>query len=107
MPRELAEDGPRGSWPVHEDRGEGTMSKHHGANSGGGTRFSTGHILGLFGFYLVLAFCILAFTFFFVFTGGEYRLVIVLTLAFSAIATIVHVMAGRRSRVDTLIDKGS
>ena len=83
------------------------MSKYHAANSGGGARFSTGHILGLFGFYLVLAFCILAFTFFFVFTGGEYRLVIVLTLAFSIIATIVHVMAGRRSRVDTLIDKGS
>ena len=83
------------------------MSRYHGTNSGGGARFSTGHILGLFGFYLVLAFCILAFTFFFVFTGGEYRLVIVLTLAFSIIATIVHVMAGRRSRVDTLIDKGS
>jgi hypothetical protein len=83
------------------------MSKHHGASPGGGARFSTGHILGLFGFYLVLAFCILAFTFFFVFTVGEFRLVIVLTLAFSVIATIVHVMAGRRSRVDTLIDKGS
>ena len=83
------------------------MSKHHGANSGGGAPFSAAHILGLFGFYLVLAFCILSFTFFFVFTVGEFRLVIVLTLAFGVIATIVHVMAGRRSRVDTLIDKGS
>jgi hypothetical protein len=83
------------------------MSKHHSGNSGGGARFSAGHVLGLFGFYLVLAFCILAFTFFFVFTVGEFRLVIVLTLVFSVIATIVHVMAGRRSRVDTLVDKGS
>jgi hypothetical protein len=83
------------------------MSKHHATNSGGGAHFSTRHILGLFGFYLVLAFCILAFTFFFVFAGGEVRLVIALTLAFSVVATIVHVIAGRRSRVDTLIDKGS
>jgi hypothetical protein len=92
---------------AREGRGAGTMSKHHAANSGGGAHFSAAHILGLFGFYLVLAFCILAFTFFYVFTGVEVRLVIVLTLVFSVVATIVHVIAGRRSRVDTLIDKGS
>lgn len=82
------------------------MSKHHDANSDGAARFRAGHILGLFGFYLVLTFCVFAFTFF-GFTAAEYRLVIVLTLAVSVIATIVHVLAGRRSRVDTLIGKGS
>jgi hypothetical protein len=54
----------------------------------------------------VLTFCVLAFTFFFVYTGLEFRLVIVLTLLVGAIATLVHVKAGRRSRVDTLIDRG-
>jgi len=64
------------------------------------------HIAGLFVFYSLLAFCVLAFVFFFVYTGGEFRLVIALTLLFGVVATIVHVKAGRRSRIDTLIDKG-
>jgi hypothetical protein len=62
--------------------------------------------VGLFVFYGVLTFCVLAFTFFFIFTWGEFRLVIPLSLAVGVIATIVHVKAGRRTRVDTLIDKG-
>jgi hypothetical protein len=57
-------------------------------------------------FYAVLAFCVFAFTFFYVYTGVEFRLVIALTLIIAAIATIVHVKAGRRTRVDSLIDKG-
>jgi len=84
----------------HHERG------HHHPAAPGRARFGPVHIAGLFVFYAVLAFCVLAFTFFFVFTGGEFRLVIVLTLAFGVVATIVHVRAGRRSRVDRLIDKG-
>jgi len=83
------------------------MDKRHGPSSRGNTRFRPIHILGLFLFYAVLAFCVLAFTFFFIFTGGEFRLIIPLTLAFGVIATIVHVKAGRRTRIDTLVDKGS
>ncbi len=82
------------------------MTQHHDSTSRGKQRFSPRHIVGLFVFYAVLAFCVLAFTFFFVYTGGEFRLVVVLTLVFGVIATIVHVKAGRRSHVDTLIDKG-
>ena len=82
------------------------MSQHHGRPSPGRARFRPIHILGLFVFYAVLAFCVLAFTFFFVFTGGEFRLVIILTVAFGAIATAVHVKAGRRTRIDRLVDKG-
>ena len=82
------------------------MTSHHDFTSRGRQRFSPRHIAGLFAFYAVLAFCVLAFTFFFVYTGGEFRLVVVLTLLFGVIATAVHVKAGRRGRVDTLIDKG-
>ena len=82
------------------------MSKHHGSAPAGKARFSTGHIVGLFFFYAVLAFGILAFTFYFVFVGGEARLMIALTLAFAVVATIVHVKVGRRDRIDTLVDRG-
>jgi hypothetical protein len=82
------------------------MSKHHPGTPRGKARFSPGHILGLFVFYAVLAFCILAFTFYFVFAGGGARLMGVLTLAFAIIATIVHVKVRRRDRIDTLIDRG-
>ena len=82
------------------------MSKHHGSTQGGKARFGPVHILGLFLFYAVLAFCIRAFTFYFVLAVGEARLMIVLTLAFAVIATIVHVKVGRRDRIDTLIDRG-
>jgi hypothetical protein len=82
------------------------MSKHPGAAPRGKAHFSPGHILGLFLFYAVLAFSILAFTFYFVFVGGEARLMVALTLAFAIIATIVHVKVGRRDRIDTLIDRG-
>ncbi len=82
------------------------MDRHHRPASVGKTRFRPAHVLGLFVFYAVLAFCVLAFTFFFVFTGGEFRAVIVLTLVFGAVATFVHVKAGRRTRIDALVDKG-
>jgi hypothetical protein len=82
------------------------MSKHHGSSTGGKAHFGPGHILGLFLFYAVLAFCVLAFTFYFVFVGGEARLMVALTLALAIIATIVHVKMGRRDRIDTLIDRG-
>lgn len=82
------------------------MSRHHESTSRGKQRFSTRHIVGLFLFYSVLTFCVLAFTFFFVYTRIEFSLVIALTLLVGAIATLVHVRAGRRSRVDTLIDRG-
>ncbi len=68
--------------------------------------FSTKHIVGLFVFYTILAFCILTFTFFYVFDMGELRLVTALTLGFAIVATIVHVKSGRRDRVDQLIEKG-
>jgi hypothetical protein len=73
---------------------------------GSRARFRPGHVAGLFAFYAVLAFCVLAFTFFYVFTIGELGIVVVLTLAFAAGATAVHVKRGRRDRVDTLIDRG-
>ncbi len=82
------------------------MTRHHGSPSRGKQRFSPRHIVGLFLFYSVLTFCVLAFTFFFIYTGLEFRLVIALTLLVGAVATFVHVKAGRRSRVDTLIDRG-
>jgi hypothetical protein len=68
--------------------------------------FSARHIAGLFIFYAVLAFCILTFTFFYVFNMGELRLVTALTLGFAIVATVVHVKSGRRDRVDQLIEKG-
>ena len=82
------------------------MTRHHQTTSRGTQRFSPRHIVGLFIFYSVLAFGVFAFTFFFVYTRVEFRLVIALTLLFGIIATLVHVRAGRRSRVDTLIDRG-
>ena len=68
--------------------------------------FSARHIVGLFLFYAILAFCILTFTFFYIFDMGELRLVTALTLAFAVVATVVHVKSGRRGRVDQLIEKG-
>ena len=62
--------------------------------------------LGLFVFYTALAFGVFAFTFFYIFTGIEFSLVIVLTLVIGVVATFVHVKAGRRTRVDSLVDKG-
>ena len=82
------------------------MSRHHESTPRGKQRFSPRHIVGLFLFYSVLTFCVLAFTFFFVYTRIEFSLVIALTLLVGAIATLVHAKAGRRSRVDTLIDRG-
>jgi hypothetical protein len=82
------------------------MSRHHDPASRGRHRPSLWHIAGLFVFYSVLAFAVLAFAFFFVYTGVEFRLVIALTLVLGAVATVVHVRSGRRSRVDTLVDKG-
>jgi len=82
------------------------MSRHYGAPHGGHTRFRPAHIAGLFVFYAVLTFSVLAFVFFFLYTWGEFRLVIPVSLAVGLIATIVHVKAGRRTRVDTLIDRG-
>ena len=38
--------------------------------------------------------------------GIEFSLVIVLTLVIAVVATFVHVKAGRRTRVDSLVDKG-
>jgi hypothetical protein len=68
--------------------------------------FSAQHIVGLFVFYVIVAFCILTFTFFYVFDMGELRLVTALTLGFAIVATVVHVKSGRRDRVDRLIEKG-
>ena len=82
------------------------MPSHHDPKSKSRQPFSALHIVGLFLFYSVLTFAVLAFTFFFVYTEGEFRLVTVLTLVIGLIATIVHVKAGRRNRVDTLIDHG-
>ena len=68
--------------------------------------FSTKHVVGLFVFYVLLAFCVLTFTFYYVFNRGELRLVTVLTFGFAIVATFVHVKAGKRGRLDDLIDKG-
>jgi len=81
------------------------MPQHRGG-ARGKARFGPAHIAGLFAFYSVLAFAVIAFAFFFLFTGLEFRLVIPVSLAIGIIATIVHVKAGRRTRVDTLVDKG-
>ena len=84
--------------------------QHHDPRSSGRARahgrVSALHILGLFVFYAVLAFGVFAFTFFYIFTGIEFSLVIVLTLVIGVVATFVHVTAGRRTRVDSLVDKG-
>ena len=69
-------------------------------------RFGTRHVLALFAFYATLTFCVLAFTFFYVFSLDEMALVVVLTLAVGVAATALHVRAGRRTRVDALIDRG-
>ncbi|HVQ77133.1 MAG TPA: hypothetical protein VMT79_16530 [Candidatus Binatia bacterium] len=81
---------------------------HHARRSTGrpGRTFGPWHILGLFAFYAILAFAVLAFAFFFLFTIGEMALVVVLTALVAAVATIVHVRAGKRTRVDALIDRG-
>jgi hypothetical protein len=68
--------------------------------------FSAKHVAGLFVFYAILAFCILTFTFFYVFNMGELRLLTALALGFAIVATVVHVKSGRRDRVDRLIEKG-
>jgi hypothetical protein len=73
---------------------------------GRSARFRPAHVAGLFVFYGVLAFCVLAFALYYVFTVGELRLAIVLAVAFAAVATVVHVKRGRRDRVDSLIDHG-
>ena len=82
------------------------MANRHGTKSKGRAHMSATHLIGLFVFYGVLAFCVFAFTFFYVFTGGEFWLVIALTLIFGAVATVVHARSGRRTRIDALIDKG-
>ncbi len=82
------------------------MNQSSGARGRGRAKFSIRHIVGLFVFYLILAFCVLTFTFFYVFDVGELRLVTVLTLAFAVLATAVHVRSGRRDRIDTLIERG-
>ena len=82
------------------------MARHHDRRSGGRERFGAAHILGLFVFYAALAFGVFAFTFFYVYTGIEFYVVILLTVAIALIATIVHVKAGRRTRVDSLVNKG-
>jgi hypothetical protein len=82
------------------------MAGHHGSRSSGRARFGAAHILGLFVFYAALAFGVFAFTFFYVYTGIELYVVIVLTVVIAAIATAVHVKAGRRTRVDSLVNKG-
>lgn len=78
----------------------------HTPAKGRGATFSAKHIVGLFVFYVIVAFCILTFTFFYVFNMGELRLVTALTLGFAIVATVVHVKSGRRDRVDRLIEKG-
>ena len=87
-----------------------TGHQHHDSRSSGRARahdrVSAVHVLGLFVFYTALAFGVFAFTFFYIFTGIELRLVIVLTLVIGVVATFVHVKAGRRTRVDSLVDKG-
>ncbi len=86
------------------------MTVHHNSRSPGRAparaRVSAAHVLGLFVFYAALAFGVFAFTFFYIFTGIEFSLVIVLTLIIGVVATVVHVKAGRRTRVDSLVDKG-
>jgi len=82
------------------------MAHRDGTNSRGRAHMRATHLIGLFVFYAVLAFCVFAFTFFYVFTAGEFWLVIVLTLIFGAAATVVHARSGRRTRIDALIDKG-
>lgn len=82
------------------------MARHHPSHGGGRPRMSPLHIVGLFVFYAALAFGVFAFTFFYIFTGIEFSLVIVLTLAIAVVATAFHVVKGRRTRVDSLVDKG-
>ena len=84
------------------------MTVHHDPRSSGRARAPRPpmHVLGLFVFYAALAFGVFAFTFFYIFTGVEFSLVIVLTLVIAVVATVVHVKAGRRTRVDSLVDKG-
>jgi hypothetical protein len=77
-----------------------------GPKGRGRAKFSARHVVALFLFYAILAFCILTFTLFYVFNVGELRLVTILTLGFAIIATVVHVRSGRRDRIDTLIEKG-
>jgi len=85
-----------------------TVHRHHDPRSSGRAhaRVSALHVLGLFVFYTALAFGVFAFTFFYIFTGIEFSLVIVLTLVIGVVANFVHVKAGLRTRVDSLVDKG-
>jgi hypothetical protein len=82
------------------------MNQSSGPRGSRRAKFSARHVVGLFVFYAILAFCILTFTFFYVFNVGELRLVTVLTLGFAVVATAVHVRSGRRDRIDTLIERG-
>ena len=86
------------------------MSQHRGHQSGRAHDKAAPvrplHVLGLFVFYAALAFGVFAFTFFYIFTRVEFGLVIVLTLVIAVVATVVHVWSGRRTRVDSLVDKG-
>jgi tryptophan-rich sensory protein len=86
------------------------MSQHHGPRPGRardrGAHVRPLHVLGLFVFYAALAFGVFAFTFFYIFTRVEFGLVIVLTLVIAVVATAVHIWSGRRTRVDSLVDKG-
>ena len=82
------------------------MTQHARSGRGRAARFRPAHIAGLFAFYAILAFCVLTFTFFYVFDMGELRLVTAVTLGFAIVATVVHVKSGRRDRVDDLIDRG-
>ena len=82
------------------------MSHSGGPRGRGRAHFGARHIVGLFLFYAVLAFCVLTFTFFYVFSIGELRLVTALTLGFAIVATVIHVRSGRRDRVDDLIERG-
>lgn len=82
------------------------MREAGGARGRGRARFSVPHSIGLFVFYLIVAFGILTFALFYVFGVGELRLVALLTLGFAVVATAVHVRSGRRDRIDTLIDRG-
>jgi len=56
-----------------------TVHHHHDPRSSGRARarVSVLHVLGLFVFYTALAFGVFAFTFFYIFTGIEFSLVIV------------------------------
>ena len=85
------------------------MAQQRGNTSGGRQRRSVAHIAGLFLFYALLAFCVLTFAFLYIFKWGKFHLVIplvVLAVLVGVVATVVHVKAGRRTRVDSFVDRG-